>query len=120
MKKRILLAEDNEDAAELMMLVLQSLGYTVEVAKNGMEVIEAAISWQPDVVVLDMMMPYVDGFQAAAQLRQNPQTSTIPILAVTAMAGDEARSRCLASGCNEYISKPYMPKNLATTIERRL
>jgi CheY-like chemotaxis protein len=116
--KRILLAEDNEDAAELVVHVLTRFGYAVEVAKDGIEVVEKAVAWHPDLVVMDMMMPRVNGFQAATQLRQNPQTSEIRILAATAMAGEDAKRRCLESGCDEYISKPYSQKHLAATIER--
>jgi two-component system cell cycle response regulator DivK len=120
MKRRILLAEDNRDVAAIMTILLQEMGYTVLVAKDGVEAVQSAIALHPDLVVLDMMMPKMNGFQAAAQLRQYAETKTIPILAATALAGSEERRKCLASGCDDYITKPYTPRNLAAAIERLL
>jgi two-component system alkaline phosphatase synthesis response regulator PhoP len=120
MKKRILLAEDNKDAADIGTVGLQFLGYEVVVARDGEEAVERAVSLHPDLIVLDMMMPKMNGFEVASQLRSHPATKTIPILAATALAGSEDRQQCLASGCTDYISKPFTPRELGAAIERLL
>lgn len=120
MKTRILLAEDNKDAAEIVSFVLQYLGYEVIWARNGVEAVESALSLHPDLIIMDMMMPRMDGFEAVSELRQHPETQTIPILAATARVGSEDRNRCLACGCDEYMPKPLLPKELAPVVNRLL
>jgi CheY-like chemotaxis protein len=118
MKKRILVAEDNKDLADLIMLALGFAGYEVVVAQDGVEVVESAISLHPDLILMDMMMPKMSGFQAALLLRQHPETKTIPILAASALTSPENQVKCLASGCNDHIAKPFTTKELADAIER--
>jgi CheY-like chemotaxis protein len=120
MKKRVLVVEDNKYLIDLVGRILQSFGYEVLIAEDGAAAVESAISLGPDLILMDMMMPKMSGFQAAAQLRQHIETRSIPILAATALTGSEERQKCLASGCDDYIAKPYTPKNLAAAIERLL
>jgi CheY-like chemotaxis protein len=120
MQKRILLVEDNLATAGMMHIQLEILGYTVRVVHNGLEAIEVAPSVHPDLIVLDMKMPKLDGFRTAKELKQNPGTKDIPILAATALAQPGARERCLASGCNEYISKPFDHHQLGRAISNLL
>lgn len=120
MKKHILVAEDNRYVADVVTAALASLDYAVVVAGDGVEAVESAISLHPDLIVMDMMMPKMDGFQAVAQLRKHPETESIPILAATALVGLENRERCLAAGCNGYITKPFTYKELAAAIEKLL
>ncbi|MGH7826856.1 MAG: response regulator [Candidatus Binatia bacterium] len=120
MKPRILLAEDNKDAAEIITFVLQFLGYEIVVARDGVEAVESAMSLRPDLIIMDMMMPRMDGFEAVSELRRHPETKTIPILAATAMAGSEDRKKCLAVGCDEHLPKPLSPKTLGPVIQRLL
>lgn len=120
MKKRILLAEDNKDVADIVTAGLTFLGYEVVVARDGIEAVESAISSRPDIIVMDMLMPKLDGFEAAAQLRRHAETKTIPILAATALARTEDRKRCLASGCDDCIVKPFTTHSLAAAIEKLL
>ena len=119
-KTLVLLAEDNEATAELTKKMLEIFGYQVTVAKNGVEAVAKATAELPDLVVMDIHMPVMDGLQAAAQIRKDPKTESIPILAATAkaMAGDE--ERCLASGCNGYISKPFTHTQLAASVKKLL
>jgi CheY-like chemotaxis protein len=112
MKARILLAEVNTDAAEVVAGVLRFLGHEVTVARDGVEAVESAMSLRPDLSVMDMMMPRMDGFQAVLELRHHPETQTIPILAAIALVGSEDRKRCLASGCDDYLPKPLTTKDL--------
>jgi two-component system cell cycle response regulator DivK len=119
-KKLILLAEDNRDVADIMSYALSSLGYEAAIAFDGVEAVEKAIALEPDLIIMDMLMPRLDGFQVASQLRQRPDTKNIPILAATALATVEDRKRCLESGCDDVILKPFTPKDLAPVIERLL
>jgi two-component system cell cycle response regulator DivK len=120
MKRRILLVEDNIEMANMMQKELEFLGYEVIVAKNGVEAVETATSQLPDLIVMDMVMPTMDGFKATAQVRKNPKTQAIPILAATvkAMPGDQ--EECLASGCDGYIAKPFTYKELGAAIKKLL
>ncbi len=116
-KKRILLVEDNADAVEIMRLVMESMGYEVAVAKNGLEGVEMADSEAPDLIVMDILLPVMDGFEATSRIRKNPKTEKIPILAATALASPGDRDRCLASGCDNYIPKPFTPRELAGAVK---
>ena len=117
---RILLAEDNEDVAQILSVTLGFLGYEVIVARDGIETLELAPSLHPDLIIMDMLMPRMDGFQAVSNLRQHPETKNIPILALTALALVNDREKCLAAGCDDYISKPCTPQDLAAAVERLL
>ena len=76
-------------------------------AENGLQAVEKAASECPDLIVMDMMMPVMDGLQATSRIRQDPKTKHIPVLAATALAMRGDKERCLASGCNSYIAKPF-------------
>ena len=80
MKKRVLLAEDHPDTADLIKFGLSNLGYDVEVAENGQQAVEKAASKCPDLIVMDMTMPVMDGLQATSRIRQDPKTKHIPVL----------------------------------------
>jgi len=120
MKSLILVVEDNEATLNLIEAQLTLLGYRVTTAKNGVEGIAKAIAELPDLIVMDIQMPVMDGLQAAAQIRKEPTTQVIPILAATAktMSGD--KERCLAAGCNDYIAKPFTHRQLQFAIEKLL
>ncbi len=116
-KKRILLVEDNMDAVEIMRLIMESLGYEVTVARNGLEGVEMARSQVPDLIVMDILLPIMDGLEATARIRKNPDTQKIPILAATVLALPGERERCLASGCDNYISKPFTPRQFEGVVK---
>lgn len=118
MKKRVLLAEDHPETAEVMQQELEVLGYDVVVAMDGQEAVEKASAEAPDLIVMDMLMPKMDGFQATAHIRQDPRTKDIPILAATALARPGDREKCLESGCNGYIAKPFTHRQLGAAIDR--
>ncbi|MEK7377663.1 MAG: response regulator [Candidatus Binatota bacterium] len=118
MKKRVLLAEDHLGTIEVMQLELEVLGYEVTVAQNGQEAVQKATAEPPDVIVMDMLMPKMNGFQAASSIRQNPKTKDIPILAATALARPGDREKCLESGCDGYIAKPFTHKQLGAAIDK--
>lgn len=117
-KKRVLLAEDHPGTIEVMQTELEVLGYEVVVAQDGQEAVEKAAAESPDIIVMDIIMPKLDGFQAAARIRENPRTKDIPILAATALARPGDRERCLESGCDGYIAKPFTHRQLGAAIDR--
>jgi CheY-like chemotaxis protein len=119
-KKRILLVEDNPGTIDVVSKELEFLGYEFTVAKDGVEALEMASAQMPDLIVMDMLMPKMDGLRATAELRKNALTRAIPILAATAkaMPGDE--QKCLAGGCDGYIAKPFTYKELGAAIEKLL
>lgn len=120
MQTRILLVEDDPGTVELMQQELEVLGYEVTVAENGVEAVKMAISQLPDLIVMDIRLPKMDGLQATTLIRDNPNTGNIPILAATvnALAGD--REKCLEAGCNDYIAKPFTHRELGAAIKRLL
>ncbi len=120
MTKKILIVEDNPDVVGLVQMILEHLGYDPIVATTGEQGVNLATSHLPDLVLLDIFLPDMDGFTVACQIRQNQKTHSIPILATTGKVSFEDKERCLKNGCNDYISKPYTPKQLASRIERLL
>jgi signal transduction histidine kinase/CheY-like chemotaxis protein len=117
---RILLAEDNAMNIEIMTDYLNAQGYEVIVAKNGIEAIALTQSHQPQLILMDIQMPQMDGLEATRQIRQNAQYQHIPIIALTALAMPGDADRCRAAGANDYLAKPVKLKQLATTVERHL
>ncbi|KAF5091935.1 Polar-differentiation response regulator DivK [anaerobic digester metagenome] len=117
MGKKILVIEDNEQNMYLMHFLLESNGYTVIEALNGQVGIQKAIDEHPDVILLDIQLPEMDGYQIAKILRKTPDIDTIPIIAVTsyAMAGD--REKILAAGATDYIEKPINPATFVDQIK---
>lgn len=100
----VLIAEDHEDSRDALRTLLDAFGFRVVEAVNGREAVERALAERPDVILMDMMMPKVDGFQATRELRANESMRGVPILAITAMEG--ARQRVLEAGCDDLVPKP--------------
>ncbi|HEX6811262.1 MAG TPA: response regulator [Planctomycetota bacterium] len=119
---RILLVEDNEINQQIAVELLQGAGAQVHVAGNGREAVELLLNGaQPppfDLVLMDLQMPVMDGYQATARLRADPRSSALPIVAMTAHATMEERQRCLAAGMNDHVSKPIDPAMLFATVSR--
>lgn len=120
MKKKILLVEDNPVTIDVMREELEFLGYEVIVAQNGLEAVHLASSEFPALIVMDIALPKMDGLQATSRIRSNPKTQHIPILAATAKALPGDREKCLASGCDDYLAKPFTHRELGACIERLL
>jgi CheY-like chemotaxis protein len=117
---RILLAEDNEINIMAIGDYLQDKGYNLFIAHNGREAIEQTIHERPDLILMDIQMPEMDGMEAIRRLRAMPESATIPIIASTALAMPGDRERCMEAGANEYLTKPVSLKGLVETIERFL
>ena len=116
MKRRVLLVEDNVPTIDVVEMELKYLGYEVRIAKNGLEAVKMATAQPPDLVIMDIEMPKMDGFEATRQMKENPATRDIPILAATAKAMDGDQEKCLAAGCDGYIAKPFTHTELGTAI----
>lgn len=112
----ILLAEDFEDARDLYRDYLEFSGFSVEVAKNGREAIDRALTLQPDLILMDASMPVLDGWQATRELKANPATKHIPVVALTAHAFDDARQEARSSGCDGFVTKPCLPDDLVEKV----
>lgn len=104
----VLVVDDNEDNLLLLAFVLEQLGCAIVTAANGQTALDLAQRYQPGLILLDMMLPDMDGIEVFSHLKQQPQTTTIPVIAVTALARREDQERILAAGFNEYISKPFV------------
>ena len=119
---RILVVEDNRDTSVLLRELLEGEGYQVESEATG-EAALAALERAPDVdlIVLDLMLPGLSGWEVARRLRQDPRTSGVPIIAVSALARSQERESALHAGCDAYVAKPFTPDELArlmaTTLE---
>lgn len=120
MKKKILVVEDSPDMAQVLQSLLGFMGYNSVVATNAKQAVEMAAAHLPDLIMLDIMLPGVDGLEAAREIRQNPKTHSIPILAVTAKTSFSEKEECLKNGCNEHIAKPFTRNQLGSCIERLL
>jgi signal transduction histidine kinase/CheY-like chemotaxis protein len=113
----ILLAEDNMANVLLLSEYLESLGYKIVVAHDGLEAIEKAETSKPDMILMDIQMPGMNGLDAIARLRSKVEFGTIPIIALTALAMPGDRERCLLAGATEYMSKPVSLRSLKQMIE---
>ncbi len=120
MKRTVLLIEDNEQNRYLATFLLEAHGYAVVPACDGAVGIELAGSILPQLILLDIQLPTMDGYTVARKLRSNPALKEVPIVAVTsyAMMGD--REKAIAAGCNGYIEKPINPETFVSEIERYL
>ncbi len=107
MKKKILIVEDDLDIVDLLQRQVKALGYDSIVAGNGKEAVDMATSQLPHLILMDIMLPVMDGLDATRQIRQNPTTRSIPIIAVTALSSRRDKEKCLQSGCDDYLSKPF-------------
>jgi len=118
--KRILVVEDNETNLYLIKFILEKSGYEVIEAREGAVGVELAIKEKPDLIIMDLQLPDIDGLEATKRIRASEADSDIPIVALTsyAMAGD--RERALAAGCTGYIEKPINPDTFIAEIEKYL
>ena len=120
MSKCILVVEDQEDNRQILRDLLGNAGYQLVEAGNGEEAIAAVTTQRFDLILMDIQLPVMDGYEATRRIRSNPELNSIPIIAVTsyALTGDEAKA--LAAGCNAYITKPYSPRALLAKVREHL
>ena len=120
MSKRILVVEDHEDNRQILRDLLASAGYEMIEAGNGQDGVAAAAAEHPDLILMDIQLPILDGYEATRQIKADPDLSAIPIIVVTsyALSGDEEKAR--AAGCDAYVAKPYSPRQLLARIRNFL
>jgi CheY-like chemotaxis protein len=116
--KTVLLVEDNEDNRIVYSTILQHFGYRVMEALNGEEGIAKARTEQPDLILMDISIPVIDGWEATQVLKRDPKTRRIPITALTAHALASDREKAMEVGCDSYLAKPCEPKTVVSEVER--
>ena len=120
MSRRILVVEDEEDSRKILRDLLSTAAYEMTEAENGEQALAAVAKQRPDLILMDIQMPVMDGYEATRRIRTNPDLKSVPIIAVTsyALAGDE--SKALEAGCDGYVSKPYSPRELLAKVRAYL
>jgi two-component system cell cycle response regulator DivK len=120
MTKRVLVVEDHEDNRQIIRDLLESAGYDMIEAKDGKEALTAAASHRPDLILMDVQLPILDGYEATRRLKADLALKTIPVIVVTsyALSGDE--DKAYAAGCDAYVAKPYDPLALLEIIRHHL
>jgi two-component system, cell cycle response regulator DivK len=120
MDKNILIIEDNEQNLYLVTFILEKSGYRVFQARSGDEGVRMASVCEPDLILLDIQLPVMDGYTVARELRKIPSLAAIPIIAVTSFAMPGDREQALAAGCTGYIEKPIDPDTFITQVNQHL
>ncbi len=120
MKKRILVIEDTEDNRQILRDLLSSAGYEIIEAVDGESGVSMAAEQRPDLILMDIQLPVIDGYEATRRIKAEPTTRHIPIVAVTsyALVGDEAKAR--EAGCDGYVAKPFSPRHLLEKVREFL
>jgi two-component system, cell cycle response regulator DivK len=120
MKQRILVIEDTEDNRQILRDLLSSAGYEIIEAMDGESGVSMAAKEVPDLILMDIQLPVIDGYEATRRLKADPATRHIPVVAVTsyALVGDEAKAR--DAGCDGYVAKPFSPRHLLETVREFL
>lgn len=120
MSKRILVVEDQEDNRRIMHDLLSDAGFEVLEAVSGDKGVEMAETHQPDLILMDLQLPGIDGYEATRQIKAQPALEKIPVIAVTSYALSGDNDRALEAGCDGYFSKPVSPRKLLETIKDNL
>jgi two-component system, cell cycle response regulator DivK len=120
MSKKILVVEDTEDNRQILRDLLGMAGYDMVEAHDGAEGVAKAAEHRPDLILMDIQMPVMDGYEATRRIKANPELKAIPIIAVTsyALSGDEQKTR--DAGCDAYIAKPYSPRQMLAKVREIL
>ena len=116
MTKRILVIEDTEDNRQIIRDLLTSAGYDIVEAVTGEEGVAMAAKHRPDLILMDMQLPVLDGYEATRRIKADPDLKSIPIIVVTsyALSGDEKKARL--AGCDAYVAKPFSPRQLLAIV----
>lgn len=118
--KRILLVEDHEDNRNIYRTILEHFGFEVVIATDGSAAIRMAREEHPDLILMDLSIPVVDGWEATRLLKQDAATASIPIIALSAHALREDRDRAREAGCDGYLAKPVEPRKVVEAVQRYL
>ena len=115
--KKTLIVEDHPDMLKVLTSEMEMMGFSVIGAKDGKEGVEKAIKEKPNLILMDIMMPFMDGIDATRLIRSNPETQEIPILVATARANNSLLESCIEAGSNDYILKPFTFKELQKKVQ---
>jgi DNA-binding response OmpR family regulator len=118
MSRKILLADDEEDIKTVLRMFLESKGYQVCTAYDGLDAIDQANSEKPDAILLDVMMPLMDGFEVCKKLKASPETASIPVVMLSAASHAESVKKGLDAGAIDYLVKPFEPEALDQLLEK--
>jgi DNA-binding response OmpR family regulator len=113
----ILIADDDPDILALVSFRLERAGYEVVQARNGEEAVQVALARRPDLAVLDVMMPRVDGYEATRRLREHEETRRMPVILLTARVQEEDIARGFDAGADDYVKKPFSPQELGSRVQ---
>ena len=117
MNKRLLLVDDSATVLQFEMRLLQGLGFETATAENGKLALQQVAAQKPDLILLDLVMPDMDGFETLRRLRSDPDTKDIPVLVVTTKGDPEVTRQAFDAGCNDYITKPFDKLELLAKIQ---
>lgn len=117
MAYKVLLADDEEDVKTVLKMFLETQGYTVCTAFDGLDALDQAKAEKPDIILLDIMMPVIDGFEVCKKLKADPELANIPVVMLSAASQGESVQRGLDAGAVDYVVKPFEPEELAKQIE---
>jgi len=120
MKKRILVAEDQENSLQILRDLLRNASFEIIEAKDGEEAVRAAVAERPDLILMDIQLPLLDGYEATRRIKGDPSLRSIPIIAVTSYALSIDEAKVLAAGCDDFVPKPYSPRQLLANIRQHL
>ena len=120
MRSKILVVDDNTELLGLVCLSLLKSGFTIGTATNGLEALKKAKSVSPDLIIMDVVMPDLDGFAVCETLRENPATAAVPILILSGLQSHISRQTALESGASGYLTKPFDPEQLIAKVEELL
>ena len=120
MKKKILLADDEDDVKIILKMYLESRGYEVCTAFDGLDAIDQARINNPDAILLDVMMPLIDGFEVCKKLKADPSLSKIPVIMLSAASHAESVQKGLNAGAVDYLVKPFEPEELEALLAKVL
>jgi CheY-like chemotaxis protein len=117
-QKTVLLVEDNEDNLVVYRTILEHVGFRVIEARDGEEGVSRARQYQPNLILMDISIPKIDGWEATHRLKADQKTRAIPIIALTAHALEEDRQKAVQAGCDGYLAKPVEPRRVVQEVER--
>ena len=120
MSKRVLVVEDQPDSRQIIRDMLAPTDYEITEAENGAEALAAITKQRPDLILMDVQMPIVDGYTATRRIKADAALRSIPIIAVTSYALSDEEKKARAAGCDDYVSKPFSPRQLLAKIRQYL
>jgi CheY-like chemotaxis protein len=115
--RKVLIVDNNAEMREILVTVLELIGFTPITSKNARDGVEKALAEKPSLILMDIMMPEISGWEATQMLRGNPETKDVPILAATVLIRPSDLQRCIDAGCNDYIVKPFTVKDLRKKVQ---